>query len=90
MVEVAGIEPASESHTQEVSTCLFQYLDLAAKVSTEQDTRTTIPLWFRLGATDTPFDYPTLMTICPSPWEGVGRSLAVIKLLKRSYNCRHL
>jgi len=34
------------------------------------------PAKFRLGATGTPLGYPTKMTICPPPWERVGRSVA--------------
>lgn len=44
MVEVPGVEPGSEDHTQKGSTCLFQYLGLTARVSTEQDTRAAILL----------------------------------------------
>lgn len=49
---------------------------LAARSSTGRDIRLAILLYFRFGATGAPLGYPTEMTICPSPWERVGRSLA--------------
>ncbi len=59
MVEVAGIEPASEDHTQKASTCVVRLLDLAALVSAGQDTRTAIPLQFRFSATGARKNYLT-------------------------------
>lgn len=55
---------------------LIPVFDLAARSSTGRDIRLAILLYFRFGATGTPLGYPTEMTICPSPWERVGKSLA--------------
>ena len=80
MVEVAGIEPASEDHTQKASTCLFQYLGLTFLSSTGQDLLTAILLDFRFEAAGTPFSYPTENDDLSSPvgevWEIVSRLLS--------------
>ena len=44
MVEVAGIEPASESVPHQVSTCLFPVLHLTSENSRGQDFSEAIPL----------------------------------------------
>ena len=55
---------------------LIPVIVLAFRSSTGRDIRSAILLEFRLGATGPPLGYPTKMTICPPPWEKVGRSLA--------------
>ena len=52
LVEVAGIEPASESFPQQASTCLVHVLDLTVSNSREPDFATAIPLRSRYGNTE--------------------------------------
>ena len=67
MVEVAGIEPASENLSRQASTCVVRVLlnpqELPRTGSFEGESAK-----FRLSATDTHKDYPTIINVSNHTW----------------------
>ncbi len=69
LVEVAGIEPASEKICAQVSTCVFRVLISEAGLPQNGSSVSYPPFVSPSGRATAPVSYPTLSTPDGSPWE---------------------